>query len=218
MKTIVLASSKGIGKSVADAFEHFSDVVRTDSRDINTSDINSVRDFVNLHCSEPKLYPDVLVLNTGGPPAKSFWNIEEDEWHKYYYQLFYSFVYLLKNMKIKKDGYIFLISSHQIKEPDSNMALSVTFRSATSSLLKLLSNEFAKDNISCINIAPGPIETERLKNLVEDIEGLKKILPLGRIGKPDELGRFIASIVENKIKYLTGVTINFDGGLNKFVY
>ena len=75
----------------------------------------------------------------------------------------------------------------------------------------------AAKNISCVNIAPGPIATDRLKNLVSDMAALEARLPFGRVGKVEELAKFVRSIVENDIKYLTGVTINFDGGHNSYV-
>ena len=212
MKSIVLASSKGIGKGIADELEKFGDVIRTSSKELDTSDMNQVHKFVDNQ--EPT---DILVLNTGGPPAKDFWSISEGEWIKYFNQMFLSFVYILRNLKVNDNGYIFLMSSHLISEPNPNMSLSVTYRLALSSLLKMLSVEFAKRGVSCINIAPGPIGTERLQNLVDDINEFEKTLPMGRVGEVEEISKFVSSIVENKIKYLTGVTINFDGGVNRYV-
>ena len=212
MKSIVLASSKGIGKGIADELEKFGDVIRTSSKELDTSDMNQVHKFVDNQ--EPT---DILVLNTGGPPAKDFWSISEEEWIKYFNQMFLSFVYILRNLKVNDNGYIFLMISHLISEPNPNMSLSVTYRLALSSLLKMLSVEFAKRGVSCINIAPGPIGTERLQNLVDDINEFEKTLPMGRVGEVEEISKFVSSIVENKIKYLTGVTINFDGGVNRYV-
>jgi len=215
MKAIVLGGSKGIGEAIASEFVAWpscDEIVSTSSSDLDTSDISQVKDFV-----KEQKETDILVLNTGGPPAKDFYEITESEWLKYYNQLFYSFVYILQNLKINDNGYIFLISSHQIKEPDENMSLSVSYRLAFSSILKLLTKNYAKRQVSCINIAPGPIGTQRLVNLVGDINEFQKELPMGRVGRVRELGLFVKSIVENNIKYLTGVTINFDGGYNKYV-
>ena len=83
--------------------------------------------------------------------------------------------------------------------------------------MKSLTKDFAKRGVSCINIAPGPIDTDRLRNLVDDVDELGKTLPMGRVGSVDEIGRFVKSIIENDIKYLTGVTINFDGGHSNYV-
>ena len=213
MKAIVLAGSKGIGKGISDELNLICDeVISTSSSDLDTSNIEQVKEFVS-----EQQETDILVLNTGGPPAKDFYDITEDEWFKYYNQLFYSFVYILQNLNINDGGYIFLISSHQIKEPKDTMSLSVAYRIAFSSILKLLTKQYAKRQVSCINIAPGPIGTERLKNLVGDISELESRLPMGRTGTVEELGLFVKSIVENNIKYLTGVTINFDGGHSSYV-
>ena len=97
------------------------------------------------------------------------------------------------------------------------MSLSVSYRIAVSSVLKLLTKRYAKRNVSCINIAPGPIGTERLKDLVDNITDFESGLPMRRVGKVEEIGEFVKSIVEKEIKYLTGVTINFDGGHSNYV-
>ena len=120
-------------------------------------------------------------------------------------------------MKIKKGGYVFLISSFNIKEPNPNLVLSNSYRIAFTSVLKSVSKILAKNNITCINIAPGPIKTDRLYSLVDDMETFENSLPLGRAGTIEELGTFVSSIVENNIKYLNGVTINFDGGSSNYV-
>ena len=75
----------------------------------------------------------------------------------------------------------------------------------------------ASRNITTINIAPGPIDTDRIRGLVSDIKSLEERLPLGRLGQVKEIGDFVKSIVENNIKYLTGVTVNFDGGKSNFI-
>ena len=84
--------------------------------------------------------------------------------------------------------------------------------------LKILSKEFASKQISCINIAPGPINTDRTKELIDDIEAFAQTLPMKRLGKPEEIGNFVMSIVEHDIKYLSGAVINFDGANSNFVF
>ena len=214
MKAIVLAGSKGIGKGVSDDLKTIcDDVISTSSSDLDTSNIKEVARFADENPST-----DILVLNTGGPPAKDFFDITEEDCDKYHNQLFYSFVYLLQNIKINDGGYIFLLSSHQITEPTEKMSLSVSFRIAFSSVFKILSKQYAKRNVSCINIASGPIRTDRLVSLVDNMDEFEKSLPMGRVGEVKELSSFIKSIIENEIKYLTGVTINFDGGISNYVF
>ena len=109
------------------------------------------------------------------------------------------------------------MTSSVIKEPDPKLVISSAYRLAFSSVFKILSKSFAEKNISCINIAPGPINTDRTRELVENVEDYKKSLPMKRLGEPKEIGDFVKSIVENDIKYLSGVVINFDGGISKYV-
>ena len=113
---------------------------------------------------------------------------------------------------------MFLISSSVIKEPSPKLIISSAYRTAFSSVLKILSKDFAKKNISCVNIAPGPINTNRTRELVDNVEKYEKTLPMKRLGEPEEIGNFVKSIVENKIKYLSGVTINFDGALSDYMF
>jgi len=216
-KAIVLAGSRGIGKGIADSLENNLwpevEVLRTSTKTLDTSDLDSVDNFIE---NNPEA--DILVLNTGGPPSQKLEDITKEDCDKYHNQLFYSFLKMIQNIKINDGGYIFLISSYNVKEPDGKLLLSNAYRVAFISVLKCLSKEFAKKNITTINIAPGPIDTDRIRGLCDDIPGLENRLPMGRLGTVKEIGDFVSSIVENKIKYLTGVTINFDGGKSNSIF
>lgn len=220
-KAIVLAGSRGIGKGIADSIESMNnglkwpkwEVIRTSTNEVDTSNLNTVKTFIDKNP-----HTDILVLNTGGPPAQKFNDITRQDCEKYHNQLFYSFFNILQNIKINDGGYIFLVSSFNIKEPSEKLLLSNAYRVAFTSVLKCLSKEFAKRNVTTINIAPGPVDTDRIRGLVSDIPALEEKLPLGRLGKTKEIGDFVKSIVENKIKYLTGVTINFDGGKSNSLF
>ena len=213
-KAIVLGGSRGIGKAISDSLKSIEiDVFAASKKDIDTSDLNSVKKFL-----EKNMQTDILVLNTGGPVPKPFINITEEDWNLYHNQLFLGFVTILQNMKINDDGYIFLISSSVIKEPSSKLIISSAYRAAFSEVFKVLSKEYAEKNISCVNIAPGPINTDRTKELIENIKEFEKTLPMKRLGEPEEIGNFVKSIVENKIKYLSGVTINIDGANSNYIF
>jgi 3-oxoacyl-[acyl-carrier protein] reductase len=212
-KAIVLAGSRGIGKGIADSLEELGiDVHRTSTKKLDTSDVSSVDNFISEHTDT-----DILVLNTGGPPSINFEDITKEDCDKYHNQLFYSFFKILQKVNISDGGYIFLVSSYNIKEPDGKLLLSNAYRIAFTSVLKCLSKDLAKRNVTTINIAPGPIDTDRIRGLVSDIPSLEKTLPMGRLGHIQEIGNFVKSIVHNDIKYLTGVTINFDGGKSNFI-
>lgn len=213
-KALVLASSRGIGRGIADSLSELDlNVIRISTNELDTSNIDSVDKFI-----EKQKKTDILVLNTGGPPAQEFSEITKDDCDKYHNQLFYSFFRILQKIEIIDNGFIFLITSFNVKEPNPKLLLSNAYRVAFISVLKCLSKDLAKRGITTIGIAPGPIKTDRLNSLVADIAQFESQLPLGRAGETKEIGSFVKSVVENNIKYLNGVTINFDGGLSNNLF
>jgi 3-oxoacyl-[acyl-carrier protein] reductase len=213
-KAIVLGGSRGIGKAISDSLKLIKiDVFAASQKDIDTSNLDSVKKFLKIHNET-----DILILNTGGPKPKPFSSITKEDWDKYHNQLFVGFCTILQNIKINHNGYIFLISSNVIKEPNSKLIISSAYRAAFSEVFKVLSKEYAQNNISCINIAPGPINTDRTQELIENIQEFEKTLPMKRLGEPKEIGNFVKAIIENNIKYLSGVTINFDGANSNYIF
>jgi 3-oxoacyl-[acyl-carrier protein] reductase len=213
-KAIILGGSRGIGKAISDSLKLIKiDIFAASQKDIDTSNLDSVKKFLEIHNEA-----DILILNTGGPEPKPFSSITEKDWNKYHNQLFVGFCTILQNIKINHSGYIFLISSNVIKEPSSKLIISSAYRAAFSEVFKVLSKEYAKKNISCINIAPGPINTDRTQELIENVKEFEKTLPMKRLGEPEEIGNFVKGIIENNIKYLSGVTINFDGANSNHIF
>jgi 3-oxoacyl-[acyl-carrier protein] reductase len=213
-KAIVLGGSRGIGRAISDSLKTIDvDVFSTSQKDIDTSKLDSVKEFLKINNET-----DILILNTGGPKPKPFSTITEEDWNKYHNQLFLGFCTILQNIKVNDGGYIFLISSNVIKEPNPKLIISSAYRAAFSEVFKVLSKEYAQKNISCINIAPGPINTDRTQELIENVKEFEKTLPMKRLGKPEEIGNFVKGIIENNIKYLSGVTINFDGANSNYIF
>jgi 3-oxoacyl-[acyl-carrier protein] reductase len=213
MKALVLGGTSGIGKAIASSLSQIGcDVTAASRKDIDTSNLASVKRFIKKHRQT-----DILVLNTGGPAPKQFHQVTEKDWQKYHNQLFLGFCLLLQSLKIRNGGYVFAITSGVIREPTPRLVISGAYRLAFTAVFKVLSKEMSLQNISCINIAPGPINTDRMRELVGDLDKFAKTLPMKRVGEPREIGDFVAAIVKNKIKYLSGVTINFDGANSNYV-
>ena len=213
-KAIVLGGSRGIGKAISNSLKSIEiDVFSASKKDIDTSNLESVNKFLEIHNET-----DILILNTGGPEPKPFSAITEKDWNRYHNQLFVGFCTILQNIKVNHNGYIFLISSNVIKEPNSKLIISSAYRAAFAEVFKVLSKEYAQNNISCISIAPGPINTDRTQELIENIKEFEKTLPMKRLGEPEEIGNFVKAIIENNIKYLSGVTINFDGANSNYIF
>lgn len=212
MKALVLGGSKGIGKAIADSLSSIGcDVVATSRKEIDTANLNSVKKFIKKYKQT-----DILVLNTGGPPPKTFSEVTEKEWQKYHNQLFLGFCLLLQKLKVRDGGYVFVITSGVIKEPNPRLVISSAYRLAFTAVFKLASKDLATRKVSCVNIAPGLINTDRVKDL-GNASDMAKNIPMKRLGEPREIGDFIKGIVQNKIKYLSGVTIPFDGANSNFV-
>lgn len=207
IKILVLGGSRGIGKSIVDETKkNFKDVTFFSSKDVDTSNLDSIKKFNKKYKSA-----DVIILNSGGPPNIPFAKIDEETWYKFFNQLFLGFCMILRNITIKKNGYIFYISSSVIKEPSDSLIISSSLRLAFTSLLKSLSKQYSKKNVSIINIAPGPFKTDRVKDLIKNLKEYEKSLPTKKIGDPKEIGKLVNFIIKSKLKYLSGSTIYMDG-------
>tara|TARA_A100001011_G_scaffold388785_1_gene469098 strand:- start:220 stop:876 length:657 start_codon:yes stop_codon:yes gene_type:complete len=215
-KAIVIAGSRGIGKAISDELINLNyQVTATSTKSVDTSNLEDINKFIKLHKKT-----DVLVLNTGGPPAKKLKQIKKEDWEKYFKQLFLSMVTLLQNIKVSKNGYVFLISSFHIKQPDENLVLSNAYRVALSSVLKTYGTENLKNNITTLNFALGPFYTDRLKNLNPGLskKEIGKGMPLGRVGETREVAKLVSCIILNEIKYLNCQTIFIDGGISNNLF
>lgn len=214
-KALVFAGSRGVGRSIAHNLKRIGcEVEILSSTDLDTSSILQIEKFLKR-----KNNYDILVLNTGGPPSKEFKRIKKNEWIKYFNQLFLSFVLILQKIKIKKNGFVFLVSSFYIKEPNEKMALSNSYRVALSSVLKIYGVENLKKNITTLNLALGPINTDRFRSLnLNKPKNFTKKYPLKKVADPDEIGRIVSMIVENDIKYLNTQTLFIDGGISKTLF
>ncbi len=177
---------------------------------------------------------DILINNAGGPPFGFFEDFDSPDWQNALELNLLSGIYLAKKvvppMKKRSWGRIVNITSIAVKQPIDGLILSNTSRAGLIGFSKTLSNELAKDNILVNNICPGRIYTDRIKALAEKraaqsgieyekaIEEMEKDIPLQRIGSSEELAALACFLASEKASYMTGTTIQVDGGLLKGLF
>jgi 3-oxoacyl-[acyl-carrier protein] reductase len=168
---------------------------------------------------------NILITNTGGPPAGKFEEFKQEDWDKAYNSLLLSAVGLingfLPGMKQQRWGRIISITSMAVKQPINNLILSNSVRASVVGLIKTLSNELAMYNITVNNVMPGYTETERLKELIEktpSFDSAKSEIPLGRFGTPEEFAAAVTFLASERASYITGVSLAVDGGWIKNLF
>jgi len=177
---------------------------------------------------------DLLFSNTGGPPSGGFLNFDEKAWKDAIELLFLSTVRMSRAvipvMKQRGGGSVVFSTSSSVKEPIDNLTLSNVARAPVAALAKTLSREFAGDGIRFNNLIPGRIQTDRLDELDATNAKKKQIpveaqrkamianIPLGRYGTVDEFARAAMFLLSPASSYITGASLQVDGGMLKGVY
>ena len=166
---------------------------------------------------------DILVCNAGGPPPGTFESTPVDTWETGYQLTLMSTVRLTKAalpaLKESGRGRIVNITSISVRQPISNIVLSNAFRSAVTAMAKTLSAEVAPFGVTVNNLAPGTINTDRIRQLYGgSIEDLARDIPAGRVGDPGEFGAVCAFLCSRQAAYITGQTIGIDGGALRGVH
>jgi 3-oxoacyl-[acyl-carrier protein] reductase len=159
---------------------------------------------------------DILVVNTGGPPTKPFENISPDDWRNSFEGLFMSATDAIRaaipGMRERNWGRILLVTSIAAKEPINNFTISNALRAGLHGLTKTLSREFAASGITVNALMPGYTMTERLAEAKLDLQKVAGIIPMGRIGRPEEFAALATFIASSRAGYITGQAIACDGG------
>lgn len=163
---------------------------------------------------------EILVTNTGGPPAGGALDHGADEWELSYRSLVLAPRALIEaclpSMKKATWGRIVNVGSTSTIEPIPGLALSNANRMANVGLFKTLANELASEGITLNTVATGLFGTERLNQLLgspdQAAEAAASQVPVGRLGKPEEYGDLVAFLCSDRASYLTGAVIPLDGG------
>lgn len=251
---LVAASSQGLGRAIAESFLAEGANVMISGRDeeklkIVTAQISGnavgrviyqVADITKKEEIEALITEtvnqfgtiDILINNSGGPPAGQFEEITDEQWYHSFELNLLSYVRLIRTalpyLKMN-GGKIINIASSSVKEPIPGLLLSNTFRTGIVGLAKTLSTELAPYNILVNTVAPGRFNTNRVKHLDEvnaeksgktreEVEMLaKNNIALNRYGLPEEFAKVVVFLSSDANSYMTGNTFLVDGGMVKSI-
>lgn len=176
----------------------------------------------------------ILVNNAGGPPPGYFLDLNEENWKRGYELTLMSSVRLTREalpyMKKQKWGRIINITSVSAKQPIDDLLLSNSFRLAVLGWAKTVANQVADKGILINSVCPGWTRTDRVQELLqaraqkegsnpEEIERrITSAIPVGRMGRPEELANLVVFLASERASYISGTSIQVDGGSVKGVY
>ena len=200
------------------------------------ADLSKAGDITEWHAATIRQFGgvDLLFANTGGPPAGTALSFDDGAWQKAFELLLMSVLrsvrLVVPSMRARGGGAILVGTSSSVKEPIAGLALSNVLRSGVTSLAKTLSIELASEQIRVNTLIPGRIATDRLRHLDEINAKQAGIaleeqqvraaatIPLARYGAPDEFGRMGAFLLSDAASYITGASIQVDGGIIKGLF
>ena len=176
---------------------------------------------------------DCLVTNAGGPPTAPFEKAGDGDWDIAYQLNLMSAVRLIREalpaLKASGRGRIVNLTGYGVKEPMTDLVVSDSVRAGVTVLAKTIASDLAPYGITVNNIAPGPIMTDRLAEILsarakslgitadEQFKRFSETIPVRRMGQPNEIGDLCAYLCSPQAGYLTGQTIVVDGGINRSI-
>ncbi len=249
-RAIVCGSTQGIGKAIAIALANLGANITLIARNTQKLDVikrglaqdqgqihhcltadfahpEQLKEILSLYVNEPQTV-NILVNNTGGPPAGPITNATEEEFTQAFANhLLCNHILaqaVLPGMKESGYGRIVNIISTSVKQPIAGLGVSNTTRGAVASWAKTLSNEVGPSGITVNNVLPGATATKRLSSIITNkakksgktevdvIKDMKANIPLRRFAKPEETADLVAFLVSPAAAYITGTSIPVDGG------
>jgi 3-oxoacyl-[acyl-carrier protein] reductase len=174
---------------------------------------------------------DILIVNTGGTDAGPFLSLNRKQWEEAINATVMPAVDVLQavlpGMKKNGGGRVLFITTVGVKVTQPSMVLSNSTRLAMTGIAKTLALELAGDNILVNSLCPGPIDTDRMIDLIEATAAQKKVsrkeaeaiwldeVPLGRMGRAQDFGKLVAMLVSDAASFVTGAALAVDGGKSR---
>ncbi len=235
---LVTGASKGLGLGIAQALAREGATVAISSRSREQIDAAAetigarafVHDAADAHNAptlvrqvSEELGPiDILVANSGGPPASpDAFGFTLTQWRAAYELLLLGAVALIEaavpSMRERKWGRVLSLSSSVVREPSRVLVLSAAHRAGLLAAMKTFASQVAADGITVNTLLPGVIATDRARELGADSPERVAQIPAGRLGTVEEFAAAAAFLCSEQAAYITGTTLLVDGGASRAI-